>query len=82
MHGRHAPSPPHPPTPTLHAADYWGWFKPARAYHHTGPVSTYYALREALALVSEEGLPAMWDRHLQVRARCWLLHACNSPLAG
>jgi aspartate aminotransferase-like enzyme len=46
--------------------DYWGWWKPARSYHHTGPVSTFYALREALAIVGEEGLQGMWDRHLQV----------------
>lgn len=51
------------------AADYWGWFKPARAYHHTGPVSTFYALREALAIVGDEGLAAMWDRHLAVSGR-------------
>ena len=47
--------------------DYWGWWKPARSYHHTGPVSTFYALREALAIVGEEGLQGMWDRHNMVR---------------
>lgn len=51
--------------------DYWGWWKPARSYHHTGPVSTFYALREALAIVGEEGLPAMWDRHLQAHQLLW-----------
>jgi hypothetical protein len=49
------------------AGDYWGWWKAARSYHHTGPVSTFYALREALAIVGEEGLQPMWDRHLKVR---------------
>jgi hypothetical protein len=39
--------------------DYWGWFN-KRSYHHTGPVSTFYAMREALAVVAEEGLDNMW----------------------
>ena len=28
-------------------------------------VSTWYAMREALALVREEGLEPMWKRHLE-----------------
>ncbi|WIA13100.1 hypothetical protein OEZ85_006700 [Tetradesmus obliquus] len=52
-------------------ADYWGWFKPARSYHHTGVVSTFYAMREALAIVGEEGLPAMWARHLAAHQLLW-----------
>lgn len=51
--------------------DYWGWFKPARSYHHTGVVSTFYAMREALAIVGEEGLPAMWARHLAAHQLLW-----------
>jgi alanine-glyoxylate transaminase/serine-glyoxylate transaminase/serine-pyruvate transaminase len=39
---------------------YWG---SDRVYHHTAPVSMNYALREALALVLEEGLEARWTRH-------------------
>ncbi len=39
---------------------YWG---EERAYHHTAPVNNVYALREALRLVDEEGLPARWNRH-------------------
>jgi alanine-glyoxylate transaminase/serine-glyoxylate transaminase/serine-pyruvate transaminase len=39
---------------------YWG---PARAYHHTAPISMVYALREALRLVGEEGLEARFARH-------------------
>lgn len=39
--------------------DYWGWFG-KRSYHHTGPVSTFYAMREAMAVVAEEGLENMW----------------------
>ncbi len=42
-------------------ADYWAEGK--RVYHHTAPVSMVYALREALRLVLEEGLPARFARH-------------------
>jgi alanine-glyoxylate transaminase/serine-glyoxylate transaminase/serine-pyruvate transaminase len=42
-------------------ADYWADGK--RAYHHTAPISMVYALREALRLVLEEGLPARVARH-------------------
>jgi alanine-glyoxylate transaminase / serine-glyoxylate transaminase / serine-pyruvate transaminase len=41
--------------------DYWGT---DRAYHHTAPVNMLYALREALAMVFEEGLEARFSRHL------------------
>lgn len=43
--------------------EYWG---DERNYHHTGPISTMYALREALRLVSEEGLEETWERHERV----------------
>ena len=39
---------------------YWG---SDRFYHHTAPISMNYALREALALVVEEGLDARIARH-------------------
>ncbi len=39
---------------------YWG---SERVYHHTAPVNLYYALREGLRLVYEEGLEARWQRH-------------------
>jgi len=42
-------------------ADYWT--EQNRAYHHTAPISMLYALREALRLVEEEGLPARCARH-------------------
>src|SRR5439155_1481997 len=41
---------------------YWG---SDRFYHHTAPISMNYALREALALVVEEGLEARHARHLR-----------------
>ncbi|MFU7559192.1 pyridoxal-phosphate-dependent aminotransferase family protein [Roseiconus sp. JC912] len=34
-----------------------------RAYHHTAPINMVYALREALAIVLEEGLDARFERH-------------------
>ena len=44
--------------------NYWAGAK--RAYHHTAPVSSVYALREALAIVLEEGLENRWERHQKV----------------
>jgi alanine-glyoxylate transaminase/serine-glyoxylate transaminase/serine-pyruvate transaminase len=41
-------------------ANYWG---SERTYHHTAPISMNYALREALRIVSEEGLSARQRRH-------------------
>jgi alanine-glyoxylate transaminase/serine-glyoxylate transaminase/serine-pyruvate transaminase len=34
-------------------------------YHHTASATLFYALREGLALVYEEGLENRWDRHLR-----------------
>lgn len=34
-----------------------------RAYHHTAPVNSLYAMNEALRLVVEETLPVRWARH-------------------
>jgi len=42
-------------------ADYWE--EGTRAYHHTAPISMIYALREALRVIEEEGLPARTARH-------------------
>ena len=42
---------------------YWG---EERSYHHTAPISSVYALREALRLVAEEGIEERWDRHRRV----------------
>ena len=39
---------------------YW---RGERIYHHTAPVLTIYALREACRLAVEEGLPQRWARH-------------------
>jgi alanine-glyoxylate transaminase/serine-glyoxylate transaminase/serine-pyruvate transaminase len=42
---------------------YWG---SERFYHHTAPINMLYALREALAIVLEEGLSARFARHRQM----------------
>lgn len=39
---------------------YWGQ---ERTYHHTAPINLYYALRESLRLMAEEGLENCWKRH-------------------
>jgi alanine-glyoxylate transaminase / serine-glyoxylate transaminase / serine-pyruvate transaminase len=44
--------------------NYWAGAK--RAYHHTAPISSVYALHEALNIVLEEGLETRWARHQQV----------------
>lgn len=49
---------------------YWG-FDGGRIYHHTGPVSSFYAMREALNIASEEGLPSLYKRHQENHERLW-----------
>ncbi len=39
---------------------YWG---EERVYHHTAPVSMFYALREGLRIIFEEGLETRFRRH-------------------
>jgi alanine-glyoxylate transaminase/serine-glyoxylate transaminase/serine-pyruvate transaminase len=39
---------------------YWG---EERVYHHTAPASMFYALREGLGIIFEEGLEARFKRH-------------------
>ncbi len=34
-----------------------------RAYHHTAPVNSLYALHESLVMLQEEGLENAWQRH-------------------
>lgn len=34
-----------------------------RAYHHTAPINSLYALHEALLILKEEGLENSWKRH-------------------
>jgi len=41
---------------------YWGK-NAKRAYHHTAPVNTLYALHESLVMLKDEGLENSWTRH-------------------
>lgn len=41
------------------------WTGAKRAYHHTAPISMFYAAHEALRMVHEEGLEARIKRHKQ-----------------
>jgi alanine-glyoxylate transaminase/serine-glyoxylate transaminase/serine-pyruvate transaminase len=42
-----------------------------RAYHHTAPVNSLYAMNEALRLVVEETLQVRWDRHRDAANRLY-----------
>ena len=35
-------------------------------YHHTVPISMFYALREALLVIAEEGIENRWERHRRI----------------
>ncbi len=39
------------------------YYESAHRYHHTAPISMFYALRESLAIIAEEGLDARFARH-------------------
>lgn len=41
---------------------YWGGGA-KRAYHHTAPINSLYALHEALVILQEEGIENSWARH-------------------
>ncbi len=43
---------------------YWGGGG-KRAYHHTAPINTLYALHESLVILQEEGIENSWARHQQ-----------------
>jgi alanine-glyoxylate transaminase/serine-glyoxylate transaminase/serine-pyruvate transaminase len=47
---------------------YWG---AERTYHHTGPISMNYALREGLRIILEEGLEARFARHKENTQLLW-----------
>jgi len=39
------------------------YYEKAHRYHHTAPISMFYALRESLAIIEEEGLENRFVRH-------------------
>ncbi len=43
-------------------ADY---YDPPHRYHHTAPISSFYALREGLAAVRQEGVDRRFERHFR-----------------
>jgi alanine-glyoxylate transaminase/serine-glyoxylate transaminase/serine-pyruvate transaminase len=45
-----------------------GYFGSQRAYHHTAPISSIFALAEAVRVVEEEGQDARFARHRQAAA--------------
>ncbi|MGJ5676485.1 MAG: alanine--glyoxylate aminotransferase family protein [Nostochopsis sp.] len=47
---------------------YWG---KERIYHHTASINMYYALREALRLIAEEGVENSWQRHQENVEYLW-----------
>lgn len=47
---------------------YWGQ---DRTYHHTAPISSNYALYEALRIVVDEGLENRWNRHRKNAELLW-----------
>jgi alanine-glyoxylate transaminase/serine-glyoxylate transaminase/serine-pyruvate transaminase len=59
------------------AFDHWyldlklidAWFGPKHVYHHTPSATLYYALREGLAVIADEGLENRWKRHYRAHAR-------------
>lgn len=52
--------------------DCWGCFNNPRLYHHTLSPTLLYGLREALAIVCDEGLYAFIERHMK---NAQLLHS-------
>lgn len=49
----------------------WRYWGPTRAYHHTVPVPFLYAMRTALRLVADEGLPDRVARHRRHARGLW-----------
>lgn len=47
---------------------YWGQGA-QRAYHHTAPVNSLYALHESLRQLHAEGLENSWERHARMHAK-------------
>lgn len=52
-------------------ASYYTSGESKRAYHHTAPVNSLFAMREALRLVVAEGLEARWKRHAEAAAHLY-----------
>lgn len=52
--------------------NYWNWDGlDQRRYHHTPPIGSFYALREALDITVGEGMENVWARHRDMTAMLW-----------
>merc|ERR1711907_469911 len=61
----------------------WGFNGDKRPYHHTPPINIMFAMREALQIVSEEGLENSWNRHLNAHYQLWEgLDKLNLEISG
>jgi alanine-glyoxylate transaminase/serine-glyoxylate transaminase/serine-pyruvate transaminase len=49
----------------------WKYWGAGHAYHHTVPIQLVYAMRAALKLVVDEGLPARFERHWRNTRALW-----------
>jgi alanine-glyoxylate transaminase/serine-glyoxylate transaminase/serine-pyruvate transaminase len=45
------------------------YFDGSHRYHHTAPISLFYALLEGLAIIEEEGVENRWERHRKAHLR-------------
>ena len=54
------------------------YYAGSHRYHHTAPISLFYALREALVLIAEEGVQNRWERH----HRCHKKFVCDIEAMG
>jgi alanine-glyoxylate transaminase / serine-glyoxylate transaminase / serine-pyruvate transaminase len=45
------------------------YYDGSHRYHHTAPISLFYALNEGLAVIGEEGLENRWKRHYEAHLR-------------
>ncbi|XP_040283854.1 serine--pyruvate aminotransferase isoform X1 [Bufo bufo] len=52
-------------------SNYWGCDGKPRIYHHTGPVTSFYCLREGLAILAEKGLERSWEIHSENALRLY-----------
>ena len=52
-------------TPRVTGSEFWQYF------HGTAPTHHLYALREALTMIAEEGLEAVWARHERLAQAVW-----------
>jgi alanine-glyoxylate transaminase/serine-glyoxylate transaminase/serine-pyruvate transaminase len=45
------------------------YYDGSHRYHHTAPITLFYALNEGLAIINEEGIENRWNRHREAHLR-------------